>query len=110
MEEQVNYDGPVSSLGDARVSVNYDDHAQEWVVRINDSKGSFAVCGCPGLAESDLVAKCIAAVVALADCTFSETLIGDNAGEVRCSNLVEYDAMKESAVAAIGSIESFLSM
>ena len=98
--------GPVSILEGVRVAYHFDEHGDEWVVRIHHPRGVTSVCGCPGEDEAKTVATCIAAVVAIADCTFTETIGGEEPGKVECENLVEYDALRDSANAAIDAIRN----
>jgi hypothetical protein len=44
---------------------HYDDHANEWVVRIRHKKGIYSICGCPGELEAKTICSCIAAILAI---------------------------------------------
>lgn len=100
-------DGPLSELDGYMVTYHYDHYKQEYVVRLHHSKGSVGLCGCSGEDEAKVVTSSIAAVIAIADCTFTEWFINDrDAKRVECNNLVEYDAMKDIATKAIGFIKS----
>lgn len=101
------FEGVPSVLEGIRVTYHYDDHGDEWVVRIHHPKGMQSVCGCPGEDEARLVAASLATVVAIADCTFTETIVGD-CDSVACNNLIEYDAMKDTASKAIGLVQEFI--
>ena len=103
------FEGIPSELDGISVTYHFDEHGKEYVVRLHHSKGMVSVCGCPGEEEAKVVASSIASVIALADCTFTETLYGERAAEkVECTNMVEYDAMKETAVKAIGFVQQLL--
>jgi hypothetical protein len=109
MENIGEFDGPQSVLDGVRVTYHFDEHGDEWVVRIHHPNGMTSLCGCPGEEEAKVVASCIASVVAVADCTFTETIVGgENAEKVAINNMLEYDAMRDAAVAAIGSIQKIL--
>jgi hypothetical protein len=99
-----------SVLEGVRVTTHFDGYKQEWVVRISNQSGQFSVCGCPGEIEANLVAKSIAAVVALADCTFSEVEEHGKPMVVHMENLVEYDSLKDVANSAISTMTAFLKM
>lgn len=103
------FEGIPSELDGIRVTYHFDENGDEYVVRLHHPKGMVSVCGCPGEEEAKVVASSIASVVAIADCTFTETLYGEGAAEkVECTNMVEYDAMKETAVKAIGFVQQLL--
>lgn len=89
------------------MTYHHDEHGDEWVVRIHHPKGMQSVCGCPGEDEARLVAASLATVVAIADCTFTEFLVGDRES-VACNNLIEYDAMKDTASKAIGLVQQLI--
>ena len=102
-------DGQVSALDGIRVSYHYDEHGDEWVVRIHHPKGMQSVCGCPGEIEAKMVAASLAAVVSVADCTFSISSSGSEKAErVECENLVEFDGMKDTTNKAIDLILDFI--
>lgn len=102
------FEGVPSVLNGVRVTYHYDDQGDEWVVRIHHPKGIASVCGCPGEEEARLVAASLATVVAVADCTFTETIAGGGNDSVACNNLVEYDAMKDAASNAIGLVKEYI--
>jgi hypothetical protein len=100
---------PPSALEGIVTSYHHDENADEWVVRIHHPKGIQSVCGCPGEIEAKLVAASIAAVVAVADCTFSiRTGGGEKAERVECNNLVEFDGMRDTTCQAIDLILDFI--
>ena len=99
---------PASAL-DGIVTSYHHRNADEWVVRIHHPKGIQSVCGCPGEIEAKLVAASIAAVVAVADCTFSiRTGGGEKAERVECNNLVEFDGMRHTTCHAIYQVLDFI--
>mgnify|MGYP003393391850 CR=1 FL=1 len=101
--------GPTSKIPHIRVAWHYDQHGEEWVVRLHHPKGMMSVCGCPGQAEATLVAACIAAVAATADCTFSiRSGGGDKVEQVECPNLVEFDSMSDSVSRGVELVLDFL--
>lgn len=95
-----------SELEGVRASCHYDEHGDEWVVRVHSPSGIFSLCGCPGEMEAKVVCKLIAAVVSLADTTFME-ISGDGPDYVRMDNMVEYDSMKADGADAIDSLKEF---
>ncbi len=97
-----------SVLNGVRVKIVFHAHSEEWVVRLESSKGDFAVCGCPGELEANLVARAIASVIAIADTSFSEVNEQGKPMYVMLENTVEYDSMKDVANSAIESILAFM--
>lgn len=104
------FQGIPSALDGVRVTYHFNEHGEEWVVRIHHPKGMVSVCGCPGEEEAKVVASSIAAVVAIADCSFTETICGEDAGEkIEINNMIEYDAMKDASIQAISFVEQLIS-
>ncbi|HIK94228.1 MAG TPA: hypothetical protein EYG03_19970 [Planctomycetes bacterium] len=98
-----------SALDGIVTSYHHDEAGDEWVVRIHHPKGMQSVCGCPGEIEARLVASALAAVVAVADCTFSiRTGGGAKTEQVECNNLVEFDGMRDTTCQAIDLILDFI--
>jgi len=100
--------GPPSALDGIRVTYHYDENGDEWVVRIHHPKGMQSLAGCPGEIEAKMVAAALAAVVSVADVTWSIKSGGNEPEEVECRNLVEFDGMRDASSRAIDLLLDFI--
>jgi|TARA_Y100000310_G_scaffold317559_1_gene370573 hypothetical protein len=63
--------GPPSELEGVKVTYHYDEHGDEWVVRLHAKDGSYSpVAGCPGEIEAKTVAAAFVFGLAMMDITW----------------------------------------
>jgi hypothetical protein len=88
-------------------TIHHDRVSDQWIVRlVYIGGGHTSLAACPGRAEAETVAACIAAVMAVGEVSFDETLAGDsilNADgwtvarvAVNDASLEQYHAAKEA--------------